>query len=138
MALAPQLLAAYRNAEYVVFGEPQIVLRIGAANGALDALLQAHGAPGAAFISAANPRGRRIPERANRAAQLALAGAVRQAGFACYPGEGHDPSGAWRAEPSLLVLGIMRAQAAELGRRFGQNAIVYARRGGAPELVLLA
>lgn len=138
MVLSPELFAAYRNAEYVVFGEAPLVLRIGAPNAALDALLQAQGAAGAAFISAANPRSRKRAQGANRAAHRDLAATLRQAGFACYPGEGRDPSGAWPAEPSLLVLDIPRPYAERLGRRFGQNAIVYARRGGAPELVLLA
>jgi hypothetical protein len=38
----------------------------------------------------------------------------------------------------VLVLGIARAEAEALGREYGQNAIVFAEKGRAPELVLLA
>jgi hypothetical protein len=37
----------------------------------------------------------------------------------------------------VLVLGIAREDAEALGRRFGQNAILYLEKGRAPELVLL-
>ena len=52
-------------------------------------------------------------------------------------GEGSDPEGEWPHEPSFLVVGISRAEAEALGRRFGQLAIVYARKGEPPELVEL-
>jgi uncharacterized protein len=41
------------------------------------------------------------------------------------------------SEPSVLLLGIPRAEAIALGRRLEQNAIVFVERGGAPELVLM-
>ena len=41
------------------------------------------------------------------------------------------------SEPSRLVIGIYRDNAQALGRIFGQNAIVFIEKGGAPELVVL-
>src|SRR5204863_33811 len=57
MALAPELIDAYENADYVVFTDPELVLRIGEPSPRLDALLEAEGATAAAYITAANPRG---------------------------------------------------------------------------------
>ena len=136
MPLAPELLATYRNADYVVFGEPELVLRVGERNSDLDELLKAEGAPTAAFVTAANPRGRPRSARENEIANAALVESQTRAGFACYEGEGRNPDGSW-TERSVLVVGISRADAEIVGRAFEQNAIVFVERGRAPELVLL-
>jgi putative PIN family toxin of toxin-antitoxin system len=133
MLLSPELISAYEQAEYAV--HDKFTLKIGRRSAPLDALLQAHGAASAAFVTAANPRGELRSEAENRAALAAL-----EAGLA-YPfcrGEGRDPAGRWPAEPSLLVLGIARGEAEVLGRAHRQNALVFAEKGRAPELVLLA
>jgi hypothetical protein len=135
--VTPELIAAYEKAEYVVFGIPLLVLRIGEPNADLDELLEADGAKTAAYITAANPRGEPHSETENDAAATALHESQTAAGFICYAGEGRDPQGRWTPEPSLLVLGISRAQAEGVGRAFGQNAIVFVERGRAPELVVL-
>ncbi|MHA4899884.1 DUF3293 domain-containing protein [Enterococcus faecium] len=41
----------------------------------------------------------------------------------------------WPPEASLLVLGVPAAEAEELGRRFGQVAVVVGERGGAGRLL---
>jgi uncharacterized protein len=130
--LTPQLVAAYEAALYVVEGGP--VLRIGAPSAALDGLLQAQGAATAAFVTAANPRGEERSNAANEAAMSALRASLA---WPYLPGQGRDPEGRWRPEPSVLVLGIARAEAEALGRRLEQNAIVFVERGAAPELVLM-
>ena len=133
MLLSPALIAAYQQAEYVVHG--RCTLRIGRRSPALDALLDEHGAASAAFVTAANPRSEKRSEAENRAALAALEASLA---WPFYRGEGRDPDGEWPAEPSLLVVGIARGEAEALGRALDQNAIVFAERGGAPELVLLA
>lgn len=138
MALPAALLEAYRNAEYVVFGEPPLVLRIGERNPRLDSMLEAARKASAAFLTACNAHGERRSDTDNQAAQVRLERALEEKPYGCYPGEGRDPAGSWPAEPSLLVVGIPRAEAEALGRAFGQNAIVFAERGAAPELVVLA
>ena len=136
--LRPELIAAYRNAHYVVFGEPEIVLRIGKPNAGLDALLEAEGAAFAAYVTACNPRGERRSETENALAFESLKSFLQNKPYRFCAGEGRDPQGAWPAEPSVLVLGIARADAERLGRAFGQNAIVFAEKGRPPELVILA
>jgi hypothetical protein len=136
--LEAEQIDAYRRAHYVVFGEPELVLRIGEMNEAFDVLLEEQGADTAAYVTAANPHGRRAGMTENVLAATALLEAQREAGYACFAGEGRDPQGGWPAEPSVLVVGISRAEAELLGRSYEQNAIVFVERNKAPELVLLA
>jgi hypothetical protein len=125
MPLSQDLLTAYENADYVVFADPELVLRIGEPSRRLDALLEHEGATTAAYITAA------------ASAVSTLAELVAAAGYPSYSGEGRDPDGDRGAEQSLLVIGIYRTNAEELGRLFGQNAIVFVEKGAAPELVVL-
>jgi len=112
------------------------VLRIGERNADLDELLEAEGAATAAFITAANPGGRKRGHWENEVANAALVKSQNKAGFRCFEGEGRAPDGSW-TEKSVLVVGISRADAEVVGRAFDQNAIVFVERGKAPELVLL-
>jgi hypothetical protein len=136
MPLTPELLDTYRNAEYVVFADPQVVMRVGEANAQIDALIRAEGATTAAFVTAANPRGERRSDMENGVANAALQNFVAAAGYPHFWGEGRDPRGSW-AEPSFLVIGIYRANAEALGQLFEQNAIVFCELGKSPELILL-
>ncbi len=136
--LRPDLARAYENADYVVFGEPPIVLRIGKTSPELDALLQKAGKAGAAFITAANPLGMPTDAATNQAAVQALLESLAGTDFTCYGGEGCDPDHLWTPEPSLLVVGIGRADAQALGRRLRQNALVFIEKGKAAELVVLS
>jgi putative PIN family toxin of toxin-antitoxin system len=132
MMLSLELIAAYERAEYVV--HDRFTLKIGRRSCELDALLEAHGATSAAFVTAANPRGEVLSDEENRTALEALEASL------AYPfcrGEGRDPQGRWPAEPSVLVLGMPRGEAEALGRALRQNAIVCIEKGAAPELVML-
>ena len=136
MALAPELIDAYENADYVVFTDPELVLRIGEPSPRLDALLEAEGATAAVYITAANPRGELKTEAENESAGAALDELLARSGYPRYAGEGRDPESRRAAEPSVLVIGIYRANAQALGRIFGQNAIVFVEKGKAPELLI--
>ncbi|HEY6240563.1 MAG TPA: DUF3293 domain-containing protein [Burkholderiales bacterium] len=135
--VTPELIAAYEKALYVVLGKPELLIRIGEPNADLDELLEAEGATTAAYITAANPRGEAVSAWKNEIANAALVRSQTEAGYRCFEGEGRDPQGRWTPERSVLVVGIARAQAESVGRAFGQNAIVFAEKGCAPELVLL-
>ena len=139
MGVPRSLVTAYRAAHYVVFDEERpAVLHIGERCAALDELLEQENAWSAAFVTAFNPGGLPRHESENVEAFGRLCEDVNATPYAVYLGEGRDPKGEWPPEASLLVVGISRADAESLGRRFGQNAIVFVERGGAPELVLLA
>ena len=137
MTVSPKLMDAYREADYVVFAEPEFVLKIGEPSSRLDALLEEEGATTAAFLTAANPRSKPQSAAQNALALSALDQLVAAAGYPWRAGEGREPDGSW-VEPSRLVIGIYRENAEALGRLFGQNAIVFVDKGGPPELLVLA
>ena len=137
MPISPEQLEAYQDADYVVFADREIVLRIGEPSSALDELIGDEGAASAAFITAANPRGEKRSDNENGVANAALQSFVAAAGYPHYWGEGRDPDGGWK-EPSFLVIGIYRSNAEALGQLFEQNAIVFAEKGGAPELISIS
>lgn len=141
MPLSPELLASYKNADYVVFGHqrgsPDLVIRIDRVNPALDELLAHNEAASAAFVTACNPRGEKKTYEENEAAAAALRASPALIGYAWFKGEGRDPERRWPAEPSLLIVGIPRKEAAQLGEALNQNAIVFVEKGGKPELIVL-
>jgi hypothetical protein len=138
MPLSPDLLRAYEKADYLVYDDLQLVLRIGKPNPVLDSLLEADGAATAAFITPFNPHGLQRGEDDNWEAFVRFMDEVNATSHKIYAGEGRDPEGEWPHEPSLFIVSISRADAQSLGRRYGQLAIVFAEWGKAPELVLLA
>ena len=138
MAVPESLVAAYRAARYVVFADNGPVMRIGRPCPEMDELLEADDATTAAFVTPFNPRGLPAHEETNFLAFGDLCDAADRTGYKIYLGEGNDPEGEWKPEPSLLIVGIPRGEAEEIGRRFHQLAIVFVEKGRAPELVLLA
>src|SRR5262245_11207856 len=138
MPLSAKLLEAYRNAEYVVSAEPELVFRIDEPSPGLDELMASYEADTAAFITAANPRGERKTDEENKFASEQLHLAAAFSGYNLEPGEGRDPQKRWPAEPSWLILGISREDARAVGEQFEQNAIVFCEKGRPPELVVLA
>ena len=135
--ISRELIAAYENADYVVFAEPELVLKIGEPSARLDALLQTEHCSTAAFVTAANPRSEKKSAAENAAALALLDQVIAAAGYPWRAAEGREPDGSWR-EPSRLVMGIYRENAEALGRLFGQNAIMFVEKGKAPELLVLA
>ena len=137
MPLTPELIDAYENADYVVFTDPELVLRIGEPSPRLDALLEAEGATAAVYITAANPRSEQKTDAENESAGATLDELLARSGYPRYAGEARDPESRRAAEASVLVIGIYRANAEALAQLFEQNAIVFCEMGRAPELILL-
>jgi len=128
--------AAYRATRYEVDdGGVRFAIRIDAPCAALDALLAARGVEEWAYLTAWNPGGQRAAEAANRAAQARLEAELAAAGRPFLRGASVADAGDWPPEPSLLVLGMPRAEALALAARYGQEAIVAGRRGGVAELL---
>ena len=90
------------------------------------------------FITAWNPESRALGRRENDRRQAMLAAEVMRLGLASVTGRGQSPDWSWPAEESLLVLGLSKKAGREMGRRFGQFAIVAGRRGGRARLVRCA
>ena len=137
MPVPESLVTAYRAARYVVYADEGPVMRIGEPCPEMDQLLEEEGAAAAAFITAHNPRGLPAHEESNMLAFGRLCDAADRSGYKIYLGEGNDPEGEWKPEPSLLIVGMPREEAEALGRRFLQNAIVFVEKGKPPELVVL-
>lgn len=124
--------AAYRATSYRV---GKLTLRVGEPHPWLDRLLEDRGLERYAYLTSANPASAPLPAAKNAVRMRALAEAL--AGFVVLRGVAEADDAAWEPEPSFLVLGISRDDAAALGRAFGQNAILVGKRGGAPELLWL-
>ncbi|WP_256792963.1 DUF3293 domain-containing protein [Terrabacter sp. Ter38] len=74
------------------------------------------------IITAYDLYGRQTNETDNRRAQQALIEQLDAASVSHYPAAGADP--AWlHVEPSVAIVGLMRQEAVDLGRRFKQDAI---------------
>ena len=134
------LVSAYRKTCYHAQQTPagRVECLVDTHNPALDALLAESGSSSAGFITADNPFGLVLPTSKNRSRHQELTELVRLNGWTCYPGLGGDADQAgWPPEQSLLVIGISRHELTGLGLYFQQNAVVYAERGRAGELLLL-
>jgi hypothetical protein len=130
-------LLAYQQTEYRVHGSVPIILQVGVRSAQLAILHQVHRTDCSAFVSACNPLGVLIDDAANTQRQEALAAQISRLGHIAIAGIGQHPTGTWPAEPSFLVLGLSRAGAQQLGRKFEQNAILWANAAAIPELLLL-
>ncbi len=125
--------AAYRATLYTVPGLG-LKLFIGRPSRSLDAVLRYFDRAQWAFVTAANPRSKRLDERANAVRHHALRQRVWAGGWQGFEGYSVALDGRWPPESALLVLGIDEAAAVRLGRSFDQNAIVVGRRGAPPAL----
>jgi hypothetical protein len=125
--ITPRLLAAYRRTEYEAAGA---VARVGRRSAKVDALLRRMGVREAAFVTAWNPCGRRMPLGWNERMQARLREAVRRWAGA----EGHGRGRVW-SEAHLLA-GMPEGRAVSLARRFRQAGIVTVRVGRQARLVI--
>ncbi|WP_116126907.1 DUF3293 domain-containing protein [Lewinella sp. IMCC34183] len=127
-----RLAAAYRNARYVFNG---FALQIDVPHPDFDRWLAHEGYHDYAFLTACNPRSKPLSATRNLARHgrlLALTGSLTHRGAT-----GTDPDGRWPDEPGLLLLDAPREKVRDLGRRFGQYAIVEGEAGGSPRLYWL-
>lgn len=126
-------LAVYRAADYLVFGETPLTLRIDEFNADLTALHAAAQVHSSAFISACNPYSQPLSGAQNASRQVALASLLQERGYSFIDGSGQSRDKKW-CEPSFLVLGISLPEARELGARFEQNAILWCDVDAVPNL----
>ncbi len=135
----PDLLRAYQTSQFVVWTpEGEIVLRVGERNPRLDELMMEFGALSSAFTTAWNPGSVKLSIEENQTRQTALKEEVRKAGYLSFCGEGVGQDEAWPPEASVLILGISREDAQQLGAEFGQLAIVFVEFERIVELVFCA
>lgn len=124
----------YRATTYcATWGEHEIRLRIGEKHPELDERVRGEGRDAWAYLTAWNPGSIGLSEERNRSAQAELEAELERRGLVFFPGASEPDDGS-PPEASVLVL-LGREEALELARRFGQNAFVGGRVGGAAELV---
>jgi hypothetical protein len=127
---------AYIQTIYRVIGTTQPVdIRIGYCSAALDQILQHNGVSEWAFVTASNPRSRRLPDRDNARRNAEMNQFLQQAGWRTLAAIGVPCNSRWQPEDSVLILGIDRDAATKLALRWEQNAFVHGKIGQPAELV---
>jgi len=130
------LWIAYERARYVVvLDDREVTICPGFRNPELDELLSELGASRWAFLTAYNPESTRRGSKENERRQASMRAQLASSGYTLLASEGRDASGLWPPEPSVLVLGISRREARQVGRQYGQLAILVGHRGFPGRLV---
>jgi len=133
-----ELIAAYTATRYEAQTTTGLIsLRIGEKTPALADLLSRAALDTAAYVTAWNPGSVARSDEENASAHARLVREIESRAYPYYTGYGHDPSGLWPAEHSLLILGLSTEEACDLGRRFGQAAIVVSDATAVPRLLWL-
>ena len=128
-------LAAYSNTDYYAdTAIGRIKLRSGEYSQELDDLQKSRGVTSSAFITAWNPRSIPTDESENVVAQKALYEDICAMGLDCISGIGKIPR-AWAGERSFLGLGLSEVDSLNLGKKYGQNAVLFAGPQAIPYLV---
>lgn len=132
------LIRAYRETDYRAgHGRNAITLHIDERSEALARLYDTSSHRCALFITAYNPYSETLSIEANLAAHARLRDELTSLTQYVIEGAGAHPSGAWPEEKSFLALGVSLETARELGKQFGQNAIVWIGDDLIPRLILL-
>jgi hypothetical protein len=131
------LIRAYEATDYCVLEPVPFTMKIGRRSPELENLYRNTGAKTATVITAWNPRSEKKSDTENAAAQTNLVAELERAGLAHLPALGADPKEEWKGEVSLLVLDASKETVEALGRKYGQNCIVWAAADAVPELVFL-
>ena len=124
--MPPRLLRAYRQTRYSAGGMVVLVGRR-----VPDALFAQVGARAAVFVTAWNPRSRRMPSGWNARMQRRLAERLRR--LAVVPADG--TLGRWHEAHLLVAVDLRRML--RIARIFRQLGVVAMRRGRPARLVLL-
>lgn len=133
-----QLDAEYRATVYLVFlPEYTVALHVDEPAPVLDDWLARNDYRSWAFISAYNPGSQPVSDEENRARHLQLTQAADALGLPWIEGLGRPDNRHWKPEFSLFLPSIARKDALALASRFGQNAILYGKRGKPPKLIYL-
>ena len=132
------LVDAYKKTNYIVLSEGQgFTLRVDEYSSQLAELHTRHHVSTSAFMTACNPCSEIYTLEQNASRQNDLERDLMSLGCVIIPGIGQDPEQLRPGEPSFLALGVSRFDACELGKKYGQNAIVFSGLDAVPRLVLL-
>lgn len=136
-SISSETIDSYLATDYKVFAAEPFVLNVGKPSVELAEWFHSNDVNQAAYVTAWNPFGERIPDHENKIAEQKLITEIKSRGFAHLKGESSDPSGVWSSEPSLLILGISLESAKELIKKYCQNGFIYIGDDTTPQLILL-
>lgn len=129
--ISAELALAYRSTSYVAdTPKGEIIIRIGSASALMDELLADKRVREWAFLSASNPGSKKLTETENSGRYEKLRSVLIELEKEFFEGYSRADDGGWPDEKSALVIGISLNEALEIGKRFGQLAIVSGARGG--------
>jgi len=131
-----RLIEAYKATTYEV-KRLGIALQIGQRNRHLEEFLIDNNEFSFAFVSAYNPYSQPLSEMENKARHQQFTIWLKSKSFRYATGYGVPQNSSWHPEKSVLILGISKKKAVELGNELEQNAVIFGILGKAPELVLL-
>lgn len=134
--ITKDLLDSYKKTHFSVNGPTgTFILRTDCYSAELEASHKRNYVRTSAYITAHNPASEPQTDIWNSDAQKAMEAEVAASGFKTVPGSGIDPNNEWPAEPSILILGIDKDDALDLGKRFGQNALLFSASDAIPTLI---
>jgi hypothetical protein len=132
-----ELLTSYRNTDFVIYvPDGELVMRCEQESDAIDELVRTFGKTNCAFITAQNPGSIKLGVSENAQRHQELLHEVIRIGYPHFPGRGVGRASSWHPEESVFIVGIPKGEARELGRAFGQIAIVVKELGCRAELIL--
>ena len=132
-----ELLTAYRNTDFTIHTpDGELVMRCEQESAAIDELVRTLGKTSCAFITAHNPGSIKLGVFENAQRHQELLHEVIRIGYPHFPGRGVGRASSWDPEESVFIVGIPKGEAQELGRAFGQIAIVVKELGCRAELIL--
>jgi N-formylglutamate amidohydrolase len=130
------LIEAYRSTCFeAVTPRGRITLKIDQPSPPLDMLLANSSTASWAFITAWNPRSATTSAAENQHRNRVLREKLRSLELPTFEGLGLPSDPGWEPEESFLVLGVSKELAADLGREFDQNAIVWGEIQGPAMLI---
>ena len=133
---ANNLWDAYRTTQFLAdTPRGEICIRIDEVQQKLDLLLNDYDANEWAFITAHNPASELLDHSENKSRHSNFVKRIADSGYQSFFGRGVGRNPSWEPEESLLILGICREDAIQVGRSLGQNAIVLGTVGAAAELI---
>lgn len=133
------LIIAYEKTVYSVdTPSGSIEFKINKPNGELNKFVSENGASEWAFVTAFNPRSKRLEPEENEQRNAKLQRLLEQRHFKYFLGRGGEANQNWTPEISFFILDISLDTASEIAKTFDQNAIVWSKVNDLPKLVWCA
>lgn len=132
----PSLIRAYYKTVYQT-NDGKFVLKINQKNDAINTYMNSKGYKYYCFITGWNPYSDELSIEENQKRNSWLVNILNKKGKEIFEGKGIPSNDSWKPEDSFLVFGIPKKDVISIGRKFGQNAIVYGEINDNPSLIFI-